>query len=273
MTENQGEDIKLKQFLLGNMAQTDADEISVGIIADRNLDAKMSFAEEELIEDFLEGSLSDEEKELFYKNFLTTSERIELLEETALLKNYAQDYFKKESVSENQEKKSESFFETLREFLSLNLRPIAAVLIILVLAGIAWRIFLYDGSNLSPVEKDYAALNGKDLSNSLETANLSTKSLGEGTFRDTNQVAKLIAANLTENVLFRLALPAETPKNKLFNLELSKGGQAVFRQTNLRVYQNQSGQEIKVILPRSVLTTGNYKIKLSDGLSYGFVVE
>ncbi len=270
----QGENAKLKLFLLGNPSEQDAEEIGVRIIADRNFDEKMSFAEEELIEDFLDDALTAEEKELFYANFLTTPERVELFEETALLRDYAQTNFPKASESLTDEKKSDSFFDTLKIFFSANLlRPIAAVLIFLVIGTVAWRIFLSDANGLTQIEKDYAALNAKDLTNPSETANLTNKSLLAGTFRDTDGASKLIAANLTDNVLFRLALPSEAAKDTVFNLELVKGGQTVFKQTNLRVYQNPNGQELKIILPKTVLSKGSYQIKLNNGVSYGFAVE
>jgi hypothetical protein len=268
------ENTKLKQFLLGSQSEEEAEEIGVQILADRGFAEKMSLAEEELVEEFLDGTLTTEEKGLFYKNFLTTPARVEFLEETALLRNFALNHLTKNSESAQEEKKSGNFFDAVRRFFSLNLRPIAAVLIILVMAGIAWRVFLYNaGGGLTQIEKDYAALNAKDLNNAPETANLSSKSLITGTFRSNDSGAKLDAANLTENVLFRLALPPETPPNSVFNLELVKGGQTVFKQTNLRVYQNPNGQELKVILPKSVLSKGAYQIKLSSGSSYGFAVE
>jgi hypothetical protein len=271
--ESQGEILRLKQFLLGSLEQADADEIGVQIIANRKLDEKVSFAEEELIEDFLDGALTEEENDLFYLNFLTTPERIELLEETAALKDHAKNYFKKEAVIDTEEKKSVSFLDGLKGFLTLNLRPLAAVLIILVLGGIAWRVFLYDPDGFSQIERDYAALNSKDLGNAPETANFSNKSLTPGTFRDSALTAKLNAAALTDNVLFRLALPPATPKETLFSLELLRDSQIVFKQKDLKTYQNQSGQEVKVILPKSVLTKGIYQFKLNNGISYSLAVE
>jgi len=270
---SQGENVKLKRFLLGNLEDDDADRIGAQIIGDRSIDDKISLAAEELIEDFLDGALTDEENELFYQHFLTTPERIELLEETALLKNHAKNQLLKEDTNQTEEKKSEGYFESLKRFLTLNLRPIAAVLIFLALAGVAWRVFIYNPGDLSPLEKEFAALNSKDLNNAPEAANLTSKSLIAGVFRDTSEGSKLTAASLTENVLFRLALSAETPKDALLNLELLRGGQLVFKQTGLRIYQNQSGRELKVILPKSVLTKGSYQIKLSSGSTYGFVVE
>jgi hypothetical protein len=268
----QGENTKLKQFLLGGATEKDAEEIGVRIISEPEFDEKMAFAEGELIEDFLDHHLSGEEMGLFYQNYLTTPERIERLRETALLRNYAKDHLKP-AVGAAQEKKSGGLVEGLRAFFMTNLRPIAAILIVAVIGAIVWRVVFYEAGGLSQIEKDYAALNAKDLGNSAETNGLTNKNLLAGTFRDTDSNAKLKSETLTENILFRLALPAETPKDATFDLELARGDQTVFRQPDLRVYQNQSGQELKVILPKSVLIKGNYRIKLSSGASYGFAVE
>ncbi len=274
------ETTKLKKFLLDDLAEKDADDISLQIIADQDFEGKMLFAEEELIEDFLEGALSAAETEFFYANFLTTPERIELLQETALLKQYAQSRDAKPAKEETGGKKSANFFESLRNFFALNLRPLAAVLIILVIGTIAWRVFLFDASNgLTLVEQEYAALNQKDLGDPAETANLTNKSLIAGTLRDTNSAAKLTGGGLTESVLFRLALPPGTTKETVLNLELLKDGQTIFRQNKLRIYQNQNGQEIKALLPKTVLPKGNFQIKLIDAankdsaFTYGFAVE
>ena len=274
------ETTKLKQFLLDDLLEKEADEISLQIIADEDFEGKMLFAEAELIEDFLEGSLSAAETELFYRNFLTTPERIELLEETAFLKEYAQTRNSKPAKEEIEGKKPTNFFESLKSFFAHNLRPVAAVLIILVIGTIAWRIFLFDANNgLTLIEKEYAALNAKDLSDPAETANLTNKSLVAGTLRDTNSAAKLTFGDLTESVLFRLALPPGTSKETVLNLELVKDGQTIFRQNKLRIYQNQNGQEVKALLPKTVLPKGNYQIKLIDpankdsAVTYGFAVE
>ncbi len=268
----EAENTKLRRFLLGNESEADAEEIGAQILADRDFDEKMSFAEEELVEEFLDGALTAGETELFYKNFLTP-ERAGLLKETAFLRNYSVAHSTDALERTPEEKKPEGFLDGLRSLLSLNLRPIAAVLVILVVAGIGWRVFLYDAGGLTQIEKDYAALNAKDLSSAPEVANLSNKSLIPGTFRAADSTSTINSANLTENVLFRLALPAETPRETLVDLELERGGQTVFRQKGLRVYQNPNGQELKVILPKSVLSKGTYQIKLSSGANYGFAVE
>ena len=52
------------------------------------------FKESELIEDYIEGSLSEAESSLFKKNFLVTDERQELLNEIRLLKRFSSDSWK-----------------------------------------------------------------------------------------------------------------------------------------------------------------------------------
>ena len=270
----QGENAKLKEFLLGIESESEAEEIGVRIIGDRDYAEKLSFAEAELVEEFLDGELTADEQALFYRNFLTTGARKELLEETAQLRNYARQNLAENPEQSSEQKKTVGFLDGLKGFLSLNLRPVAAVLVVLVIAGIAWRVFFYDADGLTNTEKEYAALNARDLGGgAAETANLSSKNLIAGTFRDTDQSSPLKSANLTENVFFRLALPAETPRDARFDLELVRGGQTVFRQKSLRVYQNPNGQELKVILPKSVLSNGTYQIKLSSGATYGFRIE
>jgi hypothetical protein len=270
---NPGENANLRRFLLGNESEAEAEEIGVRLIGDPEFAENMSFAEESLVEEFLDDELTADEKALFYRNFLTTPARKELLEETALFRNHARDQHAETTETSPDEKKSAGFIDGLINFLTLNLRPVAAVLLILVVAVIAWRVFLYDASGLTATEKEYAALNARDLSGGTETANLSNKSLIAGTFRDTDAASRLTFANLTENVFFRLALPAETSRDTCFDLELVRGGQTVFRQTGLRVYQNPNGQELKIILPKSVLSKGTYQIKLNSGATYGFAVE
>lgn len=271
--DKQDNNPKLKHFLLGSAGEKDAEEIGVRLIADREMEEQMSLAELNLIEDFLDGALTAEEKELFRANFLTTPARIELLKETAGIRNYARSHPAEDSEYAAEEKKSGGLFENFRRFLSLNLRPVAAVLLILALGAIVWRVVFYDAGGLSATEREYAALNAKDLATAPDIANLTSQSLISGTFRDADTGAKLKAETLTEKVLFRLVLPAGTPPDASLNLELIRGGQTVFRQKNLKVYQNPGGQELKVILPKTVLTDGNYRIKLGNGLTYGFTVE
>ncbi|HEX8736859.1 MAG TPA: hypothetical protein VF721_16115 [Pyrinomonadaceae bacterium] len=274
----ENEIVKLKQYLLGNLSSSEAEEIDLQIIADESLEEKLAWAESELAEDFLEGTLSPQETELFHKNFLISPERENQLKHIALFKKYAQDACLPEQSAETDDESPDNFFQRLKDFFASNRRPVTAVFALLIIClalGITWKIF-FSAPNveLTQLEKEYAAKNSGDLSNITGFVNLSA-----GTSRDSSSDIKLKHEKLPDDVLFGLALPAEVGDETLFSVQLLKDEKAVFRQNQIRVYRNRSGQEIRLFLPKSVLAKGRYQIKLENTTAknltanYNFTVE
>jgi hypothetical protein len=105
-------------------------------------------------------------------------------------------------------------------------------------------------------------LNNRDLSDLGAFEHASTVNLIDGTFRDSSPARQLDAARFTETVLFRLALPASSAPPSSFQVKIRKGGQEPFLSLEARSYSNQSGQEIRLLLPSSQLGPGNYEINV-----------
>jgi hypothetical protein len=268
----------LKKYLLGNLAEAEIERLDLQIIADESYEEKLLLAETELVEDYLEKSLSDEEKRLFFENFLISEERRRLLEETAALKMLATREFA--VVETSSETASGDFFRNIKDFFSVKLRP-AIVLSSVLLAALAtlaaWQIF--SGNSLTPLEKEYAALNEKEFSNLAEFSNLSTVTLISGTFRDGGAAAKTKAENLSDSVFFRLAIPFAAGANAVFKAEILKDERKIFTLENARVYRNAGGSEVRMLLPKAVLTKGQYRINLENAanenekIGFSFSVE
>lgn len=282
----ENETVKLKKYLLGNLTPTEIEEIDLQVLSDETLEEKLNWAESELAEDFLEGTLTPMEIELFHKNFLVSPERKDHLKEIALLKKYSGTVRQPgETPVEKPFQSSEGFFRRLKIFLTTGLQQYPAfvvlgLLIICLGLGITWKIFSGGSNNeLTRLEKEYGEMNHKDLSDLSDYQNLSGASLFSGTFRDSNSGNKLNQERLTENVFFRLALPFEASSETLFDVQVLKAQKPVFRQNQVRVYKNQSGQEIRLIVPKSVLQKGQYQIRLENpsakdsGVIYSFAVE
>ena len=277
------ETVKFKQYLLGNLTPEETEKIDMQIISDAGLEEKLCWAESELAEDFLEGTLTPEETELFCKNFLISPERESQLKQIALLKNYSKNALNAQTSDEETDKPADNFFGLWKKFFTINLRPATAVLAVLIICfafGIAWIIFSGVSNNeLTQFEKKYESLNRKDLSNLSDFQNFSNVSLFSGTFRDSNSGNKLKQDALTEDVLFRFALPFGVGDETLFNVQILKEQKPVFRQNQVRVYKNQSGQEIRLIVPKSILHKGQYQISLENpsikgsSVIYGLTVE
>ena len=266
-----------KQYLLGNLSPPESEAIDWQIISDADSEEKLLWAESDLIEDYLDETLSSNEIELFKSNFLVSSERISQFKQISLMRNYARRAATK-SVSEKAcETAPESFSAKLKNFFSLNWRPLTAVSA-LVVVGI-FAAFYLTANNQTASEIEYAALNQKDLSNLEEYKPLTNLSLMSGVFRDSGDSRKLAQSKLTEKVLFRLALPVQSNAPDKFAAELVKDGKTVFTINNLPFYTNPNGQELRLLLPSTVLKKGTYQLKLTKQSApellfvYNFTVE
>lgn len=269
---------KLRQYLLGNLTQSAAERLDLQIIADKNLEQELCLAEDSLMEDYLDETLSPAEIELFHKNFLISEVRKEQLKEIGALRNYAQNTIRQE-ISNDQK---ESFFRRLKNALTLNFRPVAVafgLLVVGILAIAVWQ-FGFSGSTgeLALLEEQAVAMNREDLSNLSKYENLSKLSLFSDLLRSSDETAKLSAKTLTGRVLLRLALPLEETSN-VFNAKITRNQTDNISLSKIPAYSNQSGKEIRLILPSTFFTGGEYKIELSpEGkkdfpINYSFAVQ
>ncbi len=266
-----------KRYLLGNLSPPEFEAIDLQIIADENSEEKLLWAESELMEEYLDKMLSPDEIELFKSNFLVSSERISQFKQISLMRNYARRAATKPISEKACETAPEGFSEKLKNFFSLNWRPLTAVSALIVIGLFA--AFYLTANNQTASEIEYAALNQKDLSNLEEYKSLTNLSLMSGVFRDSGGIQKLAEINLTEKVLFRLALPVQSNASDKFAAELVKDGKTVFKLNNLPFYTNPNGQELRLILPSTELKKGTYQLKIIKQFApespfvYNFTVE
>jgi hypothetical protein len=270
----------LKQFLLGNLSSPDAEAIDLQIISDESLEEKLLWAESELMEDYLDETLSPQEVELFEKNFLVSQERQIQFRQISQLRSYARKAATKEASEKVCLTARVSFFEKMKNFFSLNLRPAFAAFVLIVTGLFAYSIFYFTANNQTASEREFADLNKKDLNNSAEFKDIFAVNLMSGTFRDSSGTgSKFQLDKLGDRVLFRLALPGTMVAANTFKVELVKDQKVVFTQTNLRFYNNPNGQELRLFLPALTLKKGEYQIKVAKETAedsvfiYSFAIE
>jgi hypothetical protein len=247
---------KIRQYLLGNLSEEEAEKIDLRIISDKNFEELLYFAEESLMEDYLEKTLSPSDIKLFHENFLVSPERKNELKHLSLLKSHTQN--KPEQSEEPVSQSiisSDNFFQKLKVFFGLNI-PLVAALSVLIVSGLLIGVFLYDRS-----ENELVRLAQTELSNVSEYKDLSNLSLISGTFRDAPGGGGLKKEALTDNTFFRLALPSGNFSEVFFNIKISREQKAVATLEHIRPYDNQNGQELRLLLPSSLLEKGDYKIE------------
>ena len=252
--------VKLRKYLLGELSGDDLVAIDLRIIEDEDFSAEVSLAETELVEDFLENSLERAEIVAFQANFLCSPERKALLKEIAGLRKFAM------GPAAGNERSQEHSIGLLpgRSFLALMFRPLVVAPVafgLILIAFLAWQFF--SPSPLTPLEIEYAQLNSRDFSNPGSDAN-SAVSLMPVNFRDGGSLATRRARDLPEQVFFRLGLPAGEKPGSHYDLRVFHGTGRIFSINSIISYANQGGTELRVLIPRSILTSAEYQLRV-DG--------
>lgn len=265
----------LRLYLLGNLDDAAQARIETRLMTDEQFGNEISAAEEELIEDFLEGALTPVESRLFNSHFLTSDVRKAQLREISLLKSYVKDLDLRERRTDPVVDSRGGFIDSLKAYM----RPLllgSAGLAILLIGGLIWSgYFRGPGSAL---EKEYSDLNKADLSNLSELSRYSTVNLSSGSFRNGDSLSRQTADRLTDTVLFRLALPSKFTEGSTIKAKISRGPVAVFTIESSRVYGSTVGQEVRLLVPKSILQKGQYQISVDDNSgaevgTFAFVIE
>lgn len=264
------ENEKFKRYLLSSLAEDEMEKVDLQIISDANLEAVLQRAESELMEDYLEKNLTAEETRKFENDFLVNDERRKDLEFLRLMKTRAS--AKPDEIPAAAETETWSFAK-----MAGRLFPIPAfVAALFIVLGIFGFYFLIKSREAQ--QRNYIVqLNHRDLSNLEELKYLSSLSLAEGSFRDSNATARLSGDKLSEEVLIRLALPPDIQVKSVFEVNLLQNNMNVLTLKDISSYSNQAGQEMRLIFPREEMKKGSYQIELRKGadppLVYSFTVE
>jgi CHAT domain-containing protein/Flp pilus assembly protein TadD len=141
----------IKDYLLGTSSdKAKMREIEEKILLDDNFEETLTVAEDELIDKYLDDSLTEPERERFTRFFLNAPERKEKLRLIRSIKEYAA---KSETQSVKQFSKQKSGFFDWRKLISLpSFRLAAAALLVLLFGFIVWRAVFYQ----SDVDKGLA---------------------------------------------------------------------------------------------------------------------
>lgn len=262
---------KLKKYFLGTLSKAEIEAIDLQLISDENFEEDLILAKNDLMEDNLENALSADEIKSFETNFLNTDERVKELKNLALIKNYAVKSASENVVEKKQTDASESFSEKINGFFLMYLRPILIGFAAIFLAAVIFGVFYINSDDTK-----LAKLNGKDFTNVDDFRDLTNLNLISGTFRSTKGTLQLSAEKLTDPVFLRLALPQES---EFFNVNVYRNDEKIVSGLKARSYSNENGNELRLLLPTSILTKGNYKLEAvpanspSSPVAYSFVIQ
>jgi hypothetical protein len=238
------------RYFLGTATEAEDEDIGVRIIDDPSFAEEMNQAEIDLIEDYLEGGLSASEHELFERQYLTSDERRERVQEIALLKKYATRSAEMAAVVEPTEK-AVPWYRNIRILV-----PAFGLLILVVLGSV------YFAGRGTVGGVDYAQLNRQDLRDTAVIGNAQIVQVNPGTFRSGTPGSVAVVAGDSSAVLFRLPLNFSVAANTVYDASIERDGRKVFNVEPVRLYAEGGATEARMLAPREILSAGTYQIKL-----------
>jgi hypothetical protein len=239
----------IRRYLLGDISEAEREDLAMSI-SDHDFDRDIEAAENELIEEYLEGTLSKEHKELFESHYLSSGEHRDLVHELALLKRYssgpAQVYLTGEMPVIN---------EGLSQY-----RPLAAAAVVVVLGFLgllSWMMFSVE--QLPPLEQKYVELNSGNLGDLSQYPSMVL--VRESEIQPAHE-PKFATNGPGTSFLFRL--PVNAADENGYDAAVSINGGEAFKIRGLHSYKSDGTSEVRLLLPREIIATGRVVVTLTS---------
>ena len=257
------ESSSLRKYLLGNISEKARSDFDLQLLSNREFATAIEIAEEELIDDYLDEILSANELEKFEQLFLNSPQRIKQIEGSRQLKNLV-----RQSISatvQQKDARASDFVSKLRS--RFFLRPIFVVpslalfLILLVLSYFVLENRITRNRALE--ENEIAEMNQRDLTNLSEYDALTKLTLVSDATRDSRELRSLSSRNMSDLILIRLALPPSITSERV-RIGIKTNNVSVVNLENIRVYVNQAGRDVRLIVPRVKLAVARYVLEITE---------
>jgi anti-sigma-K factor RskA len=276
MKEESVTDALLREFLLGKLRDEDRERVEDLFLTDSSMRERVLALEQDLIDDYLEDNLSEQDKERFVLRYAQTVEQRRKLRISGVIKDWAV-----KEARAPQPAPTASIWTRFATWLRLKPRflvPIAVTIVLAVVLAIVWLNSRTEQRRHLAIEQELAQLNSPaslrevPAEISFDLRSVSVRSLEQ-------QVEVKIPANIH---FIELRLPWVQPEHySMYQAEVRRtDSRQSFTISNIQA--TGDGQNtIRVRLPARMLASGNYQLNLtgvtSDGSAgsseeYSFVV-
>ena len=268
MKEESITDASLREFLLGKLIGEELERVENLYLTDSQTTERVLALEQDLIEDYLENSLSEEDNARFLARYAETDEQRRKLRITKSIKDWA---VNEATASQATAATSVSAWNRLPTLLRLRptvLVPIAVALAVAVVLAIFWLNSQREKRKHFAVEQELALLNSpaglREFPPQMIPLVLSPVTVrGIETPKEVNP--------RSENRIVELFLPW-IPKERYpaYRAEVRPpGDSAPFTIPNLQAENDDRSYKIRIRLPSHLLRRGSYRIQLMGIINDG----
>jgi methionine-rich copper-binding protein CopC len=308
MAEVTTEDLRMKQFLLAELGEKEREELEQRVLTEAGIRDKLLMAEDDLIEEYLEGSLKGEQRERFLRQFLSIPHQRHKLRTAKSLRRFARGEANIDAVLVESHVLSEANIDTVpmepRKISEAELHtvpiepqintvrikperltrplvlplhrrllmyaPIAAVVLVAVIVGTVWyATYRTNESKRQAIERELAELNASGKPN-LPADQISTLIVSP---MSTTSVVTRISSTFKGPILELWLLPKTKPIERYNALLQKMDSPNQVQISTLQLHDRAGGKAIRLRIPTRLLTPGVYRVQLNGLSSDGRVVE
>ena len=298
MAELSTDDLRMRQFLLGELSEKDREDLEQLVLLEGGLRDRLVMAEDDLIEEYLEGSLDGDERERFLRQFLSIPHQRNKLRIAKSLRRFVRDEARFNTASMEPSDVGHAFVDTrdtqpinvptldTKDTLPIDLptgprfyhrvltyAPIAAVLVLAAGLGTFWyvqyRSNVVRESERQAIERELAQLNASgepdlppDQIFTVIVPPVSSRSVVAG-----------LSSSFKGPVFEMWLIPGTQPADKYSAVLQKVGSEDKFRVAGLFPQDRSGGKAIRLRLPTRVLTPGLYRVQLSGLSADGTVIN
>ena len=260
MKELELDKTKIRHYLLGELDEGAREQVEQRLMTDRDYKEEVLIVEEELLEDYVSGTLDLHERDLFLKNYLTTPlQKQKLRIAQALDKRATQSVARPAagiSGSQNVIRRLVDVFRTRKLFLQLSWA--ALIVVLLGATFIVFRIW-----RARELQAELVRLNGAGSYVLDPGRSVSQLSLSPLTLRDPGNLPTITINKETQVVQLRIPQPQSQPQIYQAILKDSENRE-VLSVPGLTTRNLDDSRPLVLQLPARIFGTGDYLLTIRE---------
>jgi hypothetical protein len=253
----------ITQYLLGGLNEAAQQQVEERLITDRKYKEEVLMIEDELLEDYLAGTLSEIERDMFRQHYLSSPPQQQKLRIAQAVNKYVVDKTKLPP----HDRAEKRWFRALLDFFNSRSRLVqfswAAALALILIAG-SWMLFQAwrTRSEQARRQEELARLNGPQSIAVSPDPSVLPVTLASVQLRELGDSKRV--AITSETKIVQLRLPVAADKYQSYRAVLAvNGGPEVFKLDGLKVRTMGQGRMLVLQIPARILTANDYLLKVS----------
>jgi hypothetical protein len=270
MKKRSDEELVLRGYLLGNLDEAVLDDVESRLLDDKAYVARLSLAEDNLIDDYVFNGLSESERESFHTNFLVNEERRNKILIARALEVYVGE--ERQPVREPSTL-TQLWYDSILFVQMHKLWVAFSVVVIVLLAVFVPRMLrsVAPPGAVSPLNAQRANIE-RQLAE-LNRYNNNYPALEETVppflLREDSVMPKVLVTKDIKVISLKLQLPQGNRYERYRAIVQTAEDVELFSVSDLKTNASTAGEAVTLKVTADVLPTGDYQIRLMSGASEG----